>query len=74
MERHYPDGTEPDVLPHWSCHGPCQQGRLRCPTPEACELPPEQDMVRVVLGDLVVSILLLLAVAAAALVLVELIL
>jgi len=20
------------------CHGPCEQGRLPCPTPEACEL------------------------------------
>ncbi len=67
-----PEGAEPDVLPCWSCHGPCEQGRLPCPTPEACELPPKHDIVRVVLGDLVVSILLLLAVAAAALVLVEL--
>jgi hypothetical protein len=38
MERHYTNGTEPDVLPHWECHGPCEQGRLPCPTPEACEL------------------------------------
>lgn len=22
-----------------ACHGPCQQGRLPCPTPDACEQP-----------------------------------
>lgn len=21
-----------------ACHGPCEQGRLPCPTPEACEV------------------------------------
>lgn len=25
------------------CHGPCQQGRLPCPTPEACEVEEEPD-------------------------------
>lgn len=24
------------------CSGPCQQGRLKCPTPMVCEMP-EQD-------------------------------
>ena len=39
MERHYDDGTEPTVLPHYSrhCTGPCNQGRLACPCPLACE-------------------------------------
>jgi len=38
MERHYTNGTEPDVLPHYSrcTGGPCDQGRKLCPTPEAC--------------------------------------
>ena len=24
------------------CHGPCQQGRLPCPTPDACERSAEE--------------------------------
>lgn len=24
------------------CNGPCQQGRLPCPTPEACEVDVEE--------------------------------
>lgn len=37
-ERYYTDGTEPDVLPHYSrCTGPCDQGRKKCPCPAACE-------------------------------------
>lgn len=43
MERHYNDGTEPDVLPHWGCNGPCNQGRLRCPTPAACRVPEGEE-------------------------------
>lgn len=32
------DETEPWVLPHFkACHGPCEQGRLPCPCPMACE-------------------------------------
>lgn len=27
-----------------SCHGPCQQGRLLCPCPEACESAAEADL------------------------------
>lgn len=26
------------------CHGPCQQGRLRCPCPDACELSEPDRM------------------------------
>lgn len=46
MERHYTNGTEPDVLPHWECHGPCHQGRLPCPTPHACERPENDNPYR----------------------------
>lgn len=45
MERHYTDGTEPDVLPHYSrrCTGPCMQGRVTCPSPTACQIEAELD-------------------------------
>ena len=53
------------------CTGPCEQGRKFCPTPHACgiaspvdEDPPQQDIVRVVLGDLVIAVLLVGIVAA----------
>lgn len=29
--------NEPDA-----CHGPCQQGRIPCPHPEACHRPEEE--------------------------------
>ena len=52
------------------CAGPCDQGRKPCPCPEACGVPrvpdedaPEQDIVRVVLGDLVIAVLLVAVVA-----------
>ena len=48
------------------CNGPCDQGRKPCPCPEACGVPrvpdedaPQQDIFRVVLQDLVVSIAVL---------------
>ena len=38
-----------DIVPEdaRACHGPCQQGRLPCPTPEACEraLDNEHDSI-----------------------------
>ena len=38
MERHFDDGTEPTILPHYSrCTGPCDQGRKPCPCPISCE-------------------------------------
>jgi hypothetical protein len=56
MERHYTNGTEPDVLPDWECHGPCQQGRQLCPTPEACERPGrDQDSADRALALMVVA-------------------
>jgi hypothetical protein len=27
-----------------SCSGPCKQGRLACPTPEACRAEQDNDM------------------------------
>jgi hypothetical protein len=64
MERHYTNGTEPDVLPHWECHGPCHQGRAPCPTPDACERPgDDQDGVDVLgLATVLVALALVAAV------------
>lgn len=62
MERHYTDGTEPDVLPHWECHGPCHQGRVACPTPEACERPVADESTFRLLGMAVLAVLLTAAV------------
>jgi hypothetical protein len=55
----------PSILPEHSvsCHGPCQQGRLPCPTPAACE-QPEPDLVRVVLNDAVIAVLVLALIGA----------
>ena len=53
------------------CTGPCEQGRKFCPTPHACGIAspvdddaPQQDIVRVVLGDLVIAVLLVGIIAA----------
>ena len=53
------------------CAGPCDQGRKPCPCHEACgvprvpdENPPQQDIVRVVLGDLAIAVLLVGIIAA----------
>ena len=53
------------------CTGPCEQGRKFCPTPHACgiaspmdEDAPQQDIVRVVLGDAVIAVLLVGIIAA----------
>lgn len=63
MQREYTDGTEPDVLPHWKeCHGPCQQGRDPCPTPQACERPHESEGSFRLLGQAFIAVMLLLAV------------
>ena len=47
------------------CNGPCDQGRLPCPCPSACGLeePPEHDLVRVVLFDVVITVMILACVA-----------
>ena len=47
------------------CNGPCDQGRKPCPCPAACGLeePPEHDMMRVVMGDLVITVALVAVVA-----------
>jgi hypothetical protein len=47
MERHYQDGTEPTILPHFGgCTGPCQQGRAACPCPESCEAALDESSLR----------------------------
>ncbi len=66
VERYYDDGTEPTILPHYGrCNGPCDQGRKRCPTPEACELAAdaaaESDGLEAV-GMLVVAIVVVLVI------------
>jgi hypothetical protein len=41
------------VLPHYEksrCHGPCDQGRLPCPTPDACELHLQDEETWAALG------------------------
>lgn len=58
MERHYSNGTEPDVLPHWECHGPCHQGRAPCPTPEACERPDHTEDTFRLLGQAFLAVVL----------------
>ena len=47
------------------CNGPCNQGRKPCPCPSACGLeePPEHDMLKVVMGDLVIAVALVAVVA-----------
>jgi hypothetical protein len=46
------------------CNGPCNQGRRRCPTPEACGLsdePPDSGSVRAVLRDVLLACAVLAA-------------
>ena len=52
------------------CNGPCDQGRRPCPCPAACGLeePPEHDMLKVVMGDLVIAVALVAVVAVVVLV------
>ena len=52
------------------CNGPCDQGRKPCPCPAACGLeePPEHDMLKVVMGDLVIAVALVAVVAVVVLV------
>ena len=47
------------------CNGPCDQGRRPCPCPAACGLeePPPPDMLKVVMGDLVIAVALVAVVA-----------
>jgi hypothetical protein len=47
MERHFEDGTEPTILPHFGgCTGPCQQGRVACPRPQSCEQALDRSILR----------------------------
>lgn len=63
MEHHYTDGTEPTVMPHMHCHGPCEQGRKPCPAPHACErVDTDGDGLEVLGGAAIVVIVLFVAV------------
>lgn len=33
------------IIRHYACSGSCNQGRSKCPTPEACEVPDDADPV-----------------------------
>lgn len=69
MERHYTDGTEPTILPHIQCSGPCDQGRIPCPTPEACEVREPDFYGREHLKETLTDALLTAGVAAVVMVL-----
>ena len=52
------------------CTGPCDQGRKLCPTPHACgiaqvpdEDAPQQDIVRVVIGDVAIAVAIVALIA-----------
>ena len=45
----------------WVCHGPCQQGRAECPTPEACERPPGEPDGLELLGALAAVLVVIVA-------------
>lgn len=57
----------PPIVPEdaQACHGPCMQGRLPCPTPEACERPDPND--RRVVSDLFITVVCIAAAAILAL-------
>lgn len=49
------------------CTGPCDQGRLPCPCPAACQFedePPEPDSYRVVLIDALIAAVIVAVIAA----------
>lgn len=49
------------------CTGPCDQGRLPCPCPAACQFedePPEPSSYRVVLIDCVIAAVIVAVIAA----------
>jgi hypothetical protein len=57
MEKHYTDGTEPTILPHIHCSGPCEQGRKPCPAPDACERVDTSGGELEFLGAIVIAVL-----------------
>lgn len=44
------------------CHGPCEQGRKACPTPEACELQDDDDRQVVFMAAVVAVVTLVMLV------------
>lgn len=57
MEKHYDDGTEPTIMPHMHCTGPCEQGRKPCPAPDACERVNTDGAELEFLGAIVLAVL-----------------
>lgn len=50
-------------MKQFECHGPCDQGRRPCPTPEACVMPdedaPKHEVFKVVMKDIAISVALI---------------
>ena len=49
------------------CNGPCDQGRLPCPCPAACQFedePPKPSSYRVVFIDAMIAAVIIAAIAA----------
>lgn len=44
----------PPVNEESHCHGPCRNGALQCPTPEACERP--DDELPYTAADIIVAV------------------
>jgi hypothetical protein len=42
----------------WECHGPCHQGRAKCPTPHACERPDDDEGTLRLLGQAFLAVIL----------------
>lgn len=60
MNREYHEQT--DTPPHYAhCSGPCQQGRLPCPCPVACERE-SSDLDISILGLIVRLVIITLAI------------
>ena len=48
------------------CTGPCDQGRLPCPCPAACQFedePPEHNPLRVIVIDATIAALVVIVIA-----------
>lgn len=66
-ERHYTDGTEPDVVKRFCCDGRCEQGR-HCPAlhpaEAATEVGQDEDVTRLFrVGDLLAGIVIVAVLA-----------
>ena len=57
MEHYFTDGTEPTIMPHIHCSGPCNQGRKPCPAPAACERVDVDGAEGEYLGAIVLAVI-----------------